>query len=124
MLICAMFATRLSPPRRGMCAGALTVALAVVGFSAGVALPCGRFPRLLWDHAATGWGLGGRGFGGRGLGGGSFGQLFRGRCDRGGPTVFLFIAKVRHRQCRANAAHSQRQSAASVTEIMYLARCL
>lgn len=61
MLICAMFATRLSPAWCGMYAGALTVALPVVGFSAGVALAHGRFPRLLWANVATGWDLGGRG---------------------------------------------------------------
>lgn len=64
MLICTMFATRLSPAWCGMYAGALTVALPVVGFSTGVAL----------THE-TGQGLGGRGLCGRGQGGRSFQQL-------------------------------------------------
>lgn len=58
-LICAMFATRLSLAWCGMCTGALTVALPVVGFSAGVALPHGGFPgcrepRLLLVGALVG----------------------------------------------------------------------
>lgn len=63
MLICAMFATRLSPALCGMYTGVLTVALPVVESSTGVALAHERdqrFPRLPWAVTATGCDRGGR----------------------------------------------------------------
>lgn len=63
MLICAMFATRLSPALCGMYTGVLTVALPVVGSSTGVALAHERdqrFPRLPEAVTATGCDRGGR----------------------------------------------------------------
>lgn len=83
MLICAMFDTRLSPAWCGMYAGVLTVALPVVGFSAGVALAHGRFPRLPWANATTGQGLGGRGFSGKGRAAVVFSSCFNGNATAG-----------------------------------------
>lgn len=57
MLICAMFATRLSRAVHGMYREVLTVVLPVVQSSSGVVLGDERdqrFPRLPWTGTATG----------------------------------------------------------------------